>query len=456
MKLKKLSAVLVTAFLLMSNIFVNVSFAAAPSKLKVLYNNNGTAANSNQIYANIKLVNLGTSNIDLSKITIRYYFTKDSDKPLVYYTDYVSMGSMSTKFNAHSPASAKADTYFEIKPSSGTISTSGAIWPKQSEVIFQGRVARKDWSNFDQSNDHSYTIATREYIENPYIAVFESGKLIAGNVPYDASQLKYEAENANLSGKAFVANDHSGYSGTGFVCGYGNDGAKTLFTVNVPESGNYSIKVGYSNASEAEKSLSIYVNGKKTGQIKFARLSSWSTWSEAQAIVPLNNGENTISLQRDIEDGGSVNLDYLLIEPGTIPDVTIPDDETSKFKYEAENAGLSGNAVVANDHSGYSGTGFVCGYGNIGAKALFTVNVPKEGDYIIKVRYANASEAEKSLSLYVNAVKTSQIKFSRFTSWSNWSEVQASVHLNSGANTISLQRDIEDGGSVNLDYLLIE
>jgi len=77
--------------------------------------------------------------------------------------------------------------------------------------------------------------------------------------------LIYEAENAELSGKAFVANDHSGYSGTGFVCGYGNVGAKALFTVNVPKEGDYSIKVRYSNASEADKTLSIYVNGEKIG-----------------------------------------------------------------------------------------------------------------------------------------------------------------------------------------------
>ncbi len=99
--------------------------------------------------------------------------------------------------------------------------------------------------------------------------------------------------------------------------------------------------------------------------------------------------------------------------------------------YEAENAELSGKAFVANDHSGYSGTGFVCGYGNVGAKALFTVNVPKEGDYSIKVRYSNASEADKTLSIYVNGEKI-------------------------GSNTISLQRDEDDGGSVNLDYLLVE
>ncbi|KNY29419.1 cohesin domain-containing protein [Pseudobacteroides cellulosolvens] len=183
MNLKRLMAVLLTALMLLGGLFSNVSLAAAPGSLKVFYSNNGAGTNSNQLYINIKLRNLGTSDIDLSKLTIRYYFTKDSNKELKYYSDYVSMGSVSTAFYDLSPAAAKADKYIEIKPSSGTISTAGAQWPKQSEVNIQGRVARSDWSNFDQSNDHSYMSATSQYVENPYIAVFESGTLIAGTVP---------------------------------------------------------------------------------------------------------------------------------------------------------------------------------------------------------------------------------------------------------------------------------
>ncbi len=183
MNFKRLMAVLLTSLLLLGGLFSNVSLAAAPSSLKVSYSNNGAGTTSNQIYINLKLRNLGTSDIDMSKLTIRYYFTKDSDKELKYYSDYVSMGSISTAFYDLSPATAKADKYIEFKPSSGTISTAGAQWPKQSEVNIQGRVARSDWSNFDQSNDHSYMSATSQYVENPYIAVFESGTLIAGIIP---------------------------------------------------------------------------------------------------------------------------------------------------------------------------------------------------------------------------------------------------------------------------------
>jgi formylmethanofuran dehydrogenase subunit D len=187
MKLKRLMAVLLTTLLLLGGLFSNVSLAATPGSLKVFYSNNGASANSNQIYVNIKLRNAWTSDIDLSKLTIRYYFTKDNTKELKYYTDYVSIGSVSTAFYDYSPTASKADKYIEIKPSSGTISPAGAQWPKQSEVTIQGRVAKSDWSNFDQSNDFSYTGATSQYVENSYIAVFESGTLIAGSVPNGGS-----------------------------------------------------------------------------------------------------------------------------------------------------------------------------------------------------------------------------------------------------------------------------
>ena len=182
MKLKKITAILLTSLMLFVSLFSNTLSAAVPSSLKVFYSNNGASANSNQLYINIKLRNTGTTDIDLSKLTIDITSHR-THKELKHFTDYVSMGSITAAFYDLSPAAAKADKYVEIKPSSGTISTAGAQWPKQSEVTIQIRVARSDWSNFDQSNDHSYTHATSQYIENPYIAVFESGTLIAGSVP---------------------------------------------------------------------------------------------------------------------------------------------------------------------------------------------------------------------------------------------------------------------------------
>jgi len=282
----------------------------------------------------------------------------------------------------------------------------------------------------------------------------------------------YEAEDALLSGKAQFANDHAGYSGSGFICGYGNVGAKALFTVVVPQAGDYIVNIRYANASEANKTLSIYVNGIKIKQTYFIRHSSWSIWDDTSEVLNLKRGINTISLQRDEEDGGTVNIDYITISQISVPVITAtptstptstptntptPTSTPTMFfqKYEAENASLSGKAQFANDHAGYSGSGFICGYGNVGAKALFTVVVPQTGDYIVTIRYANASEANKTLSIYVNGIKIKQTYFIRHSSWSIWDDTSEVLSLKRGINTISLQRDEEDGGTVNIDYITV-
>src|SRR6185312_14168426 len=79
---------------------------------------------------------------------------------------------------------------------------------------------------------------------------------------------------------------------------------------------------------------------------------------------------------------------------------------------EAENSGLSGSAGVATDHSGYTGSGFVAGFGSAGAAATFSVNVPAAGSYPLSLRFSNGpnpSAGAKTISLYVNGTKVRQI-----------------------------------------------
>jgi len=145
-------------------------------KINVAFSNNGSAASSNQIYAIFKLTNPGSQDIDLSKITIKYFYTPDDDKDLVFYTDYVSQGTATATFKKDGNKS-----YVEIKLSSGTLSPAGAQWPKVAEATVQVRMAKADWTNLDQSNDYSYTGAMSQFSDNMKIAVYESGTLVYGS-----------------------------------------------------------------------------------------------------------------------------------------------------------------------------------------------------------------------------------------------------------------------------------
>jgi hypothetical protein len=125
--------------------------------------------------------------------------------------------------------------------------------------------------------------------------------------------------------------------------------------------------------------------------------------------------------------------------------------------YEAESAALSGGAVVATDHTGYTGSGFVGGYtdGNLGnANTTFTVSA-SAGASTVAVRYANGTTAQKTLSLYVNGTKLKQIALPATANWDTWATETETVTLNSGSNTVAYKFDTADSGNVNIDNILV-
>lgn len=131
-----------------------------------------------------------------------------------------------------------------------------------------------------------------------------------------AAATTYEAERAALSGGAAANTNHVGYSGTGFVDGYWNQGAATTFTVTVPSAGKYNAGLRYSNGPDpapGTKSVSVYVNGTKVRQVRLAGTGNWDTWASQPETLALAAGTNTISYRYDEGDAGNVNLDSLTI-----------------------------------------------------------------------------------------------------------------------------------------------
>ncbi len=110
---------------------------------------------------------------------------------------------------------------------------------------------------------------------------------------------EYEAETAGLSGGAGINNDHLGYSGTGFVDGYGTQGATTTFNVSVPTAGTYTVGLRYSNGPNpftGTKKVSLYANGTKLRQTSLASTGDWDTWATQQETL---DAERRRQLDRD-------------------------------------------------------------------------------------------------------------------------------------------------------------
>ena len=270
----------------------------------------------------------------------------------------------------------------------------------------------------------------------------------ANNLMLDAMITKrsvmYEAENAALAGGAIVENNHTGYSGSGFVGSLYAEGAAAEFTVNAPYAGSYSVNLTYCNGFDnIDKTLSLYVNGVKVKRIDLFSFGSWDTWSERYDNIELKKGSNTITYKYDNGDGGNVNLDYITVT------------EATTRHYEAENAILTGNAQIAGNHTGYTGTGFVSGLWQAGS-VDFEVNAEYAAAYDVKLRYALGFDEGRTMSLYVNGEFVKQIALPNTGSWDTWKEHLETLNLNKGINTVSFKRDSVDTGDINIDSLHID
>jgi hypothetical protein len=125
----------------------------------------------------------------------------------------------------------------------------------------------------------------------------------------------YEAEFAQLYGNAGKDTEHEGFSGAGYVSGYGHGppGAATTFSVSVPADGQYQIELCYANASRSLKTLSLYLDRQLVKQIRLPHSDRWNEWQTQTESLPLYSGRNTISYTRNAADSGEVNLDFIRV-----------------------------------------------------------------------------------------------------------------------------------------------
>lgn len=306
----------------------------------------------------------------------------------------------------------------------------------------------------------AYAVGKDIYGDVTYIKV--AGKsssdkdlVLTGSDTVSDTQLRYEAEDSSLSGDSLTTmadtnTNHSNYSGSGFVDGLNNDNAAVTIYPKVVTAGDYELTLRYANATGSDKTISIFVNGKRVRQTTLTSLANWDTWGGNQEeTIPLTAGVNIVTYKYygDGGDSGNVNIDY--IDVPFVPEVA---------KYEAESAKLSGTSIDT-DHYYYFGTGFVDSYNNTGDEIKYSVYAPSAGTYNISIRYANGHQATKTLSTYVNG---SDVATASFTSpsgnWNEWGgELTQSLTLSQGGvNTIAYKRDSGDSGEINMDRILMD
>lgn len=156
------------------------SSVASNPNVKVLFFSGSIKQYDNQMYPGFRLYNYSTVPVSLASLKIRYYYTIDGEKAQNFWCDYTPINAtdVTGTFVKMSQPKTGADYYLEV----GFKSTAGNLAPG-AEIQVRTRVAKSDWSNYNQFNDFSFDPVDQTYAEWDHIAVYQSGTLIQGVVP---------------------------------------------------------------------------------------------------------------------------------------------------------------------------------------------------------------------------------------------------------------------------------
>jgi len=140
--------------------------------------------------------------------------------------------------------------------------------------------------------------------------------LLSGSLTAAAQSTKYEAENGTLTGAISVQTSAAGFSGTGYVGIFQNDGDAVSVTFTLAEGGWYRLWIGYAGPYGDKKNI-LGING-STAEASFPASATFSEVSFGKIL--LRQGTNTLSMTKS---WGWFLLDYFRIEPATDPEINV-------------------------------------------------------------------------------------------------------------------------------------
>lgn len=235
-------------------------------KVRVLAENKNNNTNSNSISTTLVINNEGNVPLAYEDLSVRYWFTAEGPSALNYWIDYAKLGAnkFSAQFVKPSQQLIKADTYLEIKPAS----TLGELYPLSSTGSIQYRIAKTNWSAFNETNDHSFK-PKAPLAENAQITVYYKGQLIYGIEPLEGNEL---IAGLGDNGQMFSLLTSLNENVQEGINTYPNP-SQGNFTVNVnsPENGKITIAV-YSVSGLLVQTLSGNKDGAYQKQLNLAGL----------------------------------------------------------------------------------------------------------------------------------------------------------------------------------------
>ncbi|WP_309110758.1 glycoside hydrolase family 9 protein [Saccharothrix sp.] len=167
----------------------NVSAASTPVSFRtkaggttgglVAQHRGNGGATANQIGATLNLVNRGTTAASLDTVTLRYWFTGDATNAnYQVWCDWAVVGCANVRATVVKLPTARpgADAYLQVTFAARTLN------PGAQTGDIQLRVAKSDWSQFDQTNDHSYRVSAT-LTDFDRVTAHSGGALVWGTEP---------------------------------------------------------------------------------------------------------------------------------------------------------------------------------------------------------------------------------------------------------------------------------
>ncbi|MBN2738081.1 MAG: hypothetical protein JXR70_13940 [Spirochaetales bacterium] len=138
--------------------------------IRPLYTNYNLNPLTSQVYNSLNIKNNGCTPIQLDKVKVRYYYTKDGNDAEIMNIDYAALGSSNI-------TSSFGTGFYEIgfKPGLPTLA------PGQETGFIQCQLHKINWAQYNQSNDYSFDKNGNVY--NTKITVYYNESLVSGLPP---------------------------------------------------------------------------------------------------------------------------------------------------------------------------------------------------------------------------------------------------------------------------------
>lgn len=140
-----------------------------PAGLTLLYYNENREDSTNTISPRFQIKNNTGNDIPLDKLSILYYYTPEKEVTQCFFCDYAEVNGSSYR----AITSSINGTYIDGKDSCMeiTFTPDAGILAAGDTATLQVRITNEDWSNYNQSDDASFSSTATTYMENDHAAL---------------------------------------------------------------------------------------------------------------------------------------------------------------------------------------------------------------------------------------------------------------------------------------------